>query len=100
MADEVQVQIRFSAEHEGKTFTDALYFTPEAFAALKPGELDAMKQARVDTWIALFTPRPAPTKEELEAHAASIEEQIAGLQEQKAEVETRAALVASLVPEG
>ena len=47
--DSIQTQVRFTINN----YSDALYFAPDVFATITPSEIDAMKQARYDAWVAL-----------------------------------------------
>jgi hypothetical protein len=84
------VQIRFTVREGDHEYTDALYFTPEEFAALTEEQLEAMKVRRFENWKAIVTtPRPEPTEEEkaaqleaLKAEQERIAAQIAGLEPQ------------------
>lgn len=43
--------------HEGPApFSDAIVLTAEEFAALQPGDIDAMQEARFQAWLLAITP--------------------------------------------
>ena len=66
-ADDVKVQVNFRADTKYGVYADALYFTEAEWEA-KP-DVVAMKQTRIDQWVAFMdtavTPKE-PTKEELQ----------------------------------
>lgn len=45
-----EIQVKFSWEIDGYRYNDALYFTPEQYAALTPEKLDSLKQERLQNW--------------------------------------------------
>lgn len=59
MADTVRVQVLFTEDTDYGQFTDALYFTQDEYALLLPNDIEAMKQSRIDNWIAVIT-MPSP----------------------------------------
>lgn len=88
MADQVRIQVLFSKFHEEKRieFTDALYFTEEEYANLKPSELEDLKDTRFNSWKNMVDnpPEPVePTKEQLQEEADMLQRQ---LDEIKAEI--------------
>lgn len=58
-----KIQVRFTVTDQGQTFTDALYFTSEEYAALTERELAEMQRARFDAWLALVQAPPLPPVE-------------------------------------
>lgn len=62
--DRVQVQVVFTVEEGGVSFTDALYVPLDEYDAMsKDGRLDAMKRERFDGWrAALAAPPPDPVQ--------------------------------------
>lgn len=92
-ADIVRVQVVFTQDTECGQYRDALYFTPAEYAALKPADLAAKKQARVDTWVdRIKNPPPPvePTTEQLEAEVVEV-------QRQKTALDARLVELASLI---
>ncbi len=89
MADELQVQVRFTVETPQGNYTDALYYPLSAWP-VKQVDIDAAKQARSDAWVAIVTAppvdQPAPTTYEVVAKQADIDQQIADLAQQKADL--------------
>lgn len=86
MQDQIKVHVTFTKEHEGMKFTDALIMSMEEFNKVTPEELEVLKQQRLDNWVAVINTKPEavePTKEDLQAQEASLDEQIAQLQSQK-----------------
>ena len=58
------MQIIFEVETAYGKYTDALYFEDDAIPS--DTEIEAMKQERVDNWIAVITaPAPIPTEDNL-----------------------------------
>jgi hypothetical protein len=96
MGQTVMMQIRFSEDVlvKGMTlsYSDALYYTPEQYAAMKQSDIDAVKAERVANWKNIVE-NPAPvkevTKEELIAQIAAMDEQKVSLEAQKAEIEAK-----------
>jgi len=60
MADtqEKRIQIIFRTDTAYGAYQDALWFSQTEYDALKDGELEAMKQARVDKWVAVVSVPP------------------------------------------
>lgn len=52
MADQIAIQLKFTAEIDGTIFRDALYFTEAEWAAIIPQEIADKKQQRIDNWLA------------------------------------------------
>lgn len=91
-ADEVKVQVRFTAETQYGSFADALYFTEAEWAA-NP-DVEAMKQQLIDNYVALMdemTSQNEPTKEELKKQKVSLDERIETIQSIKQELEAKIA---------
>ena len=55
------VQVLFRKSTPYGEYQDALYFPQDDYEKLSPEEIEAMKQFRIDNWIAIIT---APLKEE------------------------------------
>jgi hypothetical protein len=78
MADELYVQIKFTADTAHGPYSDALYIPKDDFNSLSQDDIDAMKQERIDNWIYFIehTPPPPPppekTDEELQAELNEI----------------------------
>jgi hypothetical protein len=94
--DQIFIQHRFSIDRDGQHYNDALNFpidmSMEDFCKLvklSPDDISTMKDERFNNWIdAIKNPAPQPEvfKEDLQAQAMSIDEQIASLQAQKVQV--------------
>lgn len=69
MTDQVSVRVVFSEDTQYGTFTDAI-FIPFADYPLSDEALSALKQARVDAWIAVITAPGTPCKDCPEADAS------------------------------
>lgn len=82
--DEVRIQLRFWFDTLFGRFSDALYFTETEWAGIKPAAVDALKQKRVDGWVAhiLATKDQKPTKESYQIELADIEARKAVLEEE------------------
>jgi hypothetical protein len=94
--DKVMVQIVFTEDINinGATipFTDAIYYTPEAYANLDKDTLDKRKQERIDNQIdRIKNPAPViePTTDDLIKEQSSIDEQIVSLQNRKLEIDEK-----------
>jgi seryl-tRNA synthetase len=105
MGQTVMMQIRFSEDVlvKGMTlsYSDALYYTPEQYAAMKQSDIDAVKAQRVAAWKEIVE-NPAPvkevTKEELIAQIAAMDEQVASLESQKIELNNKLIAVSAVSP--
>ena len=87
--DEIKVQVNFTADTIYGSYGDALYFTELEWASTIPTQVEAMKQARIDKWVAYMasvTSPPLPTKEELQKRVAGIEETIAERESRRLEL--------------
>ena len=96
MAQQIMVQIRFQEDVNIKgmnlQYSDALYYAPDVYAAMKQSDIDAVKAQRVAAWVDVVTnpPKPVePTKEELIAQIAAMDEQKVSLEAQKAEIQAK-----------
>lgn len=73
MADELNVQVRFTADTIYGKYEDALYIPKADFDSLTQEQIDAMKQERIDNWVYFVGNTPPPpvppekTTEELES---------------------------------
>ena len=93
-ADDVFIQVRFKIVSGIYEYQDALYFTEAAYAATKPEDIEAMKQARFDAWLkTVQNPPPVvePTKAELEVQAAELQRQLDEVNAKIAEQEVKEA---------
>jgi hypothetical protein len=54
-----QISDAFSFETAYGRFSDALVMTPDEYAALTTEDIDTLKQARLDRWLAIFIPQDA-----------------------------------------
>lgn len=52
------ITINFQRTHEGLVFRDAILLTDAEHAALTPEQIEAMKEARLQSWIASRIPVP------------------------------------------
>ena len=80
MPDKVMIQVRFSKQTTLGEYNDALYYTQADYASLDPVVVEAEKQSRADAWVNAVKNAPTsvePTKEELQAQKAVLEEQLA-----------------------
>ena len=96
MAQQVMIQIRFQEDVKVKgmnlQYSDALYYEPSVYAAMKQSDIDAVKAERVNNWKAIVeNPAPVkePTKEELIAQIAAMDEQKASIESQKLEIQSK-----------
>jgi hypothetical protein len=48
--DTIKIQLTFTEQTSHGEFRDALYFTQEEYAELKPEDLEKRKQERIDNW--------------------------------------------------
>jgi hypothetical protein len=89
----VNVQVVFTEYTNVGTYTDAIYFTQDAFAKLKQEDLDTIKKARVDAWVERIKNPPPPvepTAEELDKQAVALQSTITALQSELTAVQTAA----------
>lgn len=90
MKTTTMIQVRFSEQTEIGEFNDALYFTEEEFAGLKPEDIEIAAKSRVANWteaVAAASKVVAvePTVEELEAEVAQVQMEIDRLTAYKTE---------------
>ena len=86
----IRIQVLFTTEEGGQSFTDALYFTPEEFAEKSQADIDAAKSARCAAWQEqLAKPAVEPTKAELEESAADLARQLDAVQTKIAEMSAK-----------
>lgn len=72
--EEVKIRFLFREETPYGVFQDAIYFTQAEFAAIPRVELDALKLARKNAWLAIVSvSQPKATKEQLEEELAQKE---------------------------
>jgi len=62
----IQIQNLFEREYNGMTFRDAIYFTPEEYAALTPQQITAMEDERFANWVSVITAPPDPNQQPTE----------------------------------
>ena len=82
-------------------YRDAIYFTPEEHAKLDEKEIAAQAQKRVADWVAFVAAAstqvaPKPTKAEVEAEVAMIDQQLAQLTAAKLEKTAALATLAAM----
>lgn len=71
----IQVPFTIDATDDVPSFTDALYFTPEEYAALTPRKLETAKKARYTSWLAAIAPQEpveVPREEQIEQLRAQV----------------------------
>lgn len=86
--DQVFVQVRFSVPTKYGEYQDALYYSLDDYANMKPETVENEKEARVDNYLNAVesTPPPVdPTKAELQAAKADLQAQIVVLDAKIAE---------------
>ena len=74
--DTVKIQVLFSEETKYGTFTDALYFTQQEYAALTPLDIKQMEQQRIDNYVSSIDNAPPEkdlTKKELQLAIANLD---------------------------
>jgi hypothetical protein len=103
-SDKVMVQVVFTEDVEVNKqvipFTDALYYSMDDYANLKPEDLAAKKKERVDNWVNILehpVVQPEPTKEQMLAEIQSMEEQKVSLEARKAELQAKISAI-SIAP--
>lgn len=73
ITNEPFVQVRFTVVDGDDRFTDALFFTPADYAALKPADLQAQQLQRFNAWkAALIAPAPIPSPQDLQELADAL----------------------------
>lgn len=76
----VLIQVRFTVDTPRGPYSDALYFTEEAWAKRDEQVIEAAKQARADNWLNVVTAPPrSETKEDMQARNDALAQQIAEL---------------------
>lgn len=93
--EEIKIQVSFTEDTKHGLFADALYFTEDEWANIKQEEIDALKQARIDTWIQLrqHPLQPTePTKEQLQEALNAAEEQEKRIVTEKSEYQAKLAM--------
>lgn len=60
---EPKIQVQFTIEENGFSYTDALYFTLEEYSILTPEKIEAMKRTRFDSWLEALNVANEPTEE-------------------------------------
>jgi len=95
MQEQVKIQIRYWEDTQYGRFCDALYFTQDEYAKADQTAIDVEKQRRLDNWIAIVSvPAPEPTKEQLEADVLATQNEIARMQSDIVELQTKIAVKA------
>lgn len=86
----INYQVRFTISTEFGAYSDALYLSEDEYAAYKGKALEQMAQARADAWVEnLKNPVVVePTKEDLQATAAGLDQHIEELQAEKKRLAT------------
>ncbi len=92
MNEQVRVQVIFTAETKYGSFTDALYFQFDEYPKLKKKDIESMKEERVNNYIkaiedAAKAPKLEPTIEDLQATAATLEQQLEQVNSQIREID-------------
>ena len=92
--DEIKVQVNFTADTIYGSYGDALYFTELEWASTIPTQVEAMKQARIDKWVAYMDTAVVPkepTKADLIAQVDGINQHVAGLNARRDEINSKIA---------
>lgn len=87
MPETVRVQVLFTEETPHGTYTDALYYTPEEFDALKDADKDAAKQARVAAYVDKIVNAPPPKEYSKDEWQATVDKIAADLTYAQAKLE-------------
>jgi len=90
--DTIRIQLQFTEQTSHGEYRDTLYFTEAEYAKLQQKDIDALKQKRVNDWVAFVEnppPKPVPTKEEIEILIAEKERMVAELTQEKAELQAQ-----------
>ena len=95
MSDSLKYQIQFTIDRDNNHFCDALYFTPEEYNALKPDDIEALKEERYSNWVKVIsTPPPEPDPIQVladtEAQIEALQGQIDSLTLQMPELQAKA----------
>jgi hypothetical protein len=89
MEDTIKIQLIFTFKTPHGEYRDALYFTQEDWAKIKPEDIEDKKKERIDNWIYQLEhpviPKE-PTKEELEKELVELEVQKLQLENRKTEL--------------
>ena len=85
MSEQIMVQVRFKEQTEVGEYNDALYFTQTEYQAKSQVEIDALKQARVSSWVNVVKNPPIP----VEPTKAQLQEQKVNLESQLADINTK-----------
>ena len=54
MADRIKIMIQYAKVVNDRSFSDTIILTQEEYDAITPEQLEAIKQERVDAWIAVL----------------------------------------------
>jgi hypothetical protein len=82
MADDIAIRLTFTyTDPTYGSYCDALYFTQDEYAKLQPTDIDALKQARIDNFIAVASTPPDPAVI-LQQQLDDVNNQITALQAQ------------------
>jgi len=99
---QIWTQVRFRLDTKHGEYNDALYFSPEEFEKLETPNLEQQMQERADAWAAAVEEAskqipPEPTREEMEAEIARLDESLARMTAEREE--KLAALSAKIIDE-
>lgn len=75
----------FTIERDGRSFTDAIYYTVAEWEALTDAEVEANREARFAAWLAIVTTPPVvaePTQDELLGQLGDLNDQVAAISDQ------------------
>jgi hypothetical protein len=53
MADQIKILVQYTKVANDRSFSDTIILTQDEYDAITPEQLEAIKQERVDAWIAL-----------------------------------------------
>jgi hypothetical protein len=59
--DTIKIQINYTRDYQGITYSDSLYFDQDEYASLTPEDIQAAEDDRYNAWVsAITTPAPTP----------------------------------------
>jgi len=58
MPDQTKIQVNFSREHNGITYSDSLYYSPDEYGELTQDAITAAEDERFNNWVAAITNPP------------------------------------------
>jgi hypothetical protein len=92
VVSEKRIQVRFTITEDGKTYSDALYFTEAEHAAATTKQIEDAQVARFNQWKAVVTAPPKePTDEEKQAEVDTLVEEKARIESRIAELSVKPA---------